>query len=621
MSVLFEKAKQQAHRGDHKVALATLRRLMEKERRHAEAPILAANIFEKLGDKEQAAGFYLKAATLSTAKKKELGFRAASLFLEVSDPQGALAALMVLHPAMPDDLHVVHGICSLLREAGRYRDAEPFARKLAPQAASFDNCLNAGIVLNGLGDFEAAYPLLQRAFAERPADRLAQCELHWCAGNLCDFSLSAPLQEQLEHFYAAEGPDADVRENAFRCLMWCDDEALLARASRMTAEHVLGASRTEAPSSVEKPAPHDGRLRIGYVSSDFYDHATMALFAGILETHDRERFDIHAFCHTPAAKRRGAMRERFEASADHLTDILDLSDHDAAQRIREAGIDILVDLKGFTEGARLGIFQQRPAPVQVTYLGFPGSVAGACIDYALTDAIVTPGTSEPFFEETLLRLPGSYQCNDARREIVVRTGERQAFGLPEDGIVFCSFNHAAKIRPAIFGAWMEILKRVPGSVLWLGQLNGGARQNLLAAAEACGVFAARLIFAETLPMAEHLQRLAHADIALDTAPCNGHTTTSDALWAGVPVITFKGKSFAGRVSESLLRAANLGDLVAEDRAGFIDLAAGLAGSAGQLAAVRERLIKARTEAPLFDTLRTTRAIEEKFLEIAKRSAR
>lgn len=618
MSVLFEKAKQQAHRGDHKVALATLRRLMEKERRHAEAPILAANIFEKLGDRGQAAGFYLKAANLSSTKKKELGFRAASLFLELPDPEGALAALMVLYRSMPEDLHVVHGICSLLREAGRYRDAEPFARKLASQATSFDNCMNAGIVLNGLGDFATAYPLLQRAFAEKPTDRLAQCELHWCAGSLCDFSLSAPLQEQLERFYKAEGAEADIRENAFRCLMWCDDEALLARASRMTAQHVLGAVTGEPPAAT--PAGRAGRLRIGYVSSDFYDHATMALFAGVLEAHDRERFEIHAFCHTPAAKRQGAMRARFAASVEHLSDILDLSDAEAAQRIRDADIDILVDLKGFTEGARLGIFQLRPAPVQVSYLGFPGSVAGAAIDYAFTDHVVTPETSAPFFEEHLLRLPGSYQCNDGRRETVARTGGRAALGLPEDGIVFCSFNHAAKIRPAIFDAWMQILKGVPESVLWLGQLNDGARANLMAAAEARGVSAERLIFAAPLSMSEHLRRLSYADIALDTAPCNGHTTTSDALWAGVPVVTFKGKSFAGRVSESLLRAAGMDELIAEDRNGFVDLAIGLASSAVRLADTRRRLIAARTSAPLFDTLRTTRAIEEKFLEIAKRAA-
>lgn len=618
MSVLFEKAKQQAHRGDHKVALATLRRLMEKERRHAEAPILAANIFEKLGDRGQAAGLYLKAANLSSTKKKELGFRAASLFLEVPDPDGALAALMALYPSMPDDLHVVHGICSILREAGRYRDAEPFARKLAAQAVSFDNCLNAGIVLNGLGDFASAYPLLQRAFAERPTDRLAQCELHWCAGNLCDFTLSAPLQEQLEHFYALEGSEADIRENAFRCLMWCEDEALLARASRMTAQHVLGG--TAAPPPAAGPPLRGGRLRIGYVSCDFHDHATMALFAGVLEAHDRERFEIHAFCHTPAAKRQGGMRARFEAGIDHLSDILDLSDAEAAQRIRDAGIDILVDLKGFTEGARLGIFQQRPAPVQVTYLGFPGSVAGACIDYALTDSVVTPEASDPFFEEKLLRLPGSYQCNDSRRETVVRSGDRMAFGLPEEGIVFCSFNHAAKIRPAIFSAWMQILKDVPGSVLWLGHLNDGARANLMASVERSGVPAGRLIFAPTLSMQEHLRRLPYADIALDTAPCNGHTTTSDALWAGVPVVTFRGKSFAGRVSESLLRAAGMDDLIASDRQGFVRLATGLAGSAGKLADARARLIAARTVAPLFDTVRTTRAIEEKFIGIAKRPA-
>ncbi|MDO9418733.1 O-linked N-acetylglucosamine transferase, SPINDLY family protein [Pararhizobium sp.] len=618
MSALFEKAKQQAGRGDHKIALATLRRLMEKERRHAEAPILAANIFEQTGEPEQAAEHYLKAAALSSTKKKELGFRAASLFLALPDPERALHALMLLHPFMPDDVHVVHGICSILREAGRYRDAEPFARTLAGLAVSFDNFMSAGIVLSGIGDFEAAYPLLQSAFAEKPADRLAQCELLWCAGNLCDFSLAAPLQEQLIRLYAAEGSEIDVRENAFRCLMWSDDEVLLARASLMTARSVLEGVPLGSPPQPRRIAS-DERIRVGYISSDFYDHATMALIGGVLEAHDRQRFEIYAFCHTDPDKRYGPVRARFEASVDHLVDIGALTDDQAAGTIRAAGIDILVDLKGFTEGARLGIFKRRPAAIQVSYLGFPGSVAGAGIDFALTDAVVTPETSAPFFEQTLLRLPDSYQCNDSKRAIPVRSGTRADHGLPDEGVVFCSFNHAVKIRPPVFAAWLEILKRVPGSVLWLGNLNPGARRNLTAAAVAAGVAAERLVFAPVLPMGTHLARLGHADIALDTAPCNGHTTTSDALWAGVPVVTMKGRSFAGRVSESLVRAGGLGDLVAEDGGDFIRLASAIASDPAALASLKARLVVARGSAPLFDTVRITRAIEAKFLDVYEAS--
>ena len=608
MAALLEKARQQFGRGDHKIALATLRRLIQQERRNAQAYLLAGTIHEQQGNLLDAAKFFADAIPLTPDLKREVGLRAASHYLSVGASDRALAALVTLQGFVPDDADVIHGICSLLREAGHYQAALPYAARLADIGSNFGNFLNAAIVLSGLGHYTRALPLLEKALALQPGERLAVSELFWCAANLCDFGLSERLQAELEAAYAREGEGADIRENAFRALCWSPDEAYHRRTARRTAEVLFPPVAPRLP-----PADVSGRkIRIGYVSADFCEHATMALFAGVLEAHDRSRFEITGFCHTPANARQGQMRERYLAGVDRSIDILDLDDDAAAARVRAEGIDILVDLKGFTQGGRLGIFSRRPAPVQITYLGFPGSVAGVGIDYAITDSVVTPASSEGFYEEKLLRMPVCYQANDQHRPRVSRPASRAEFGLPEGGIVFAAFHQAQKIRSQPFAAWMQVLSRVEGSVLWLSHLEPAAADNLRRAAEGAGVAAERLVFAPKVSLEAHLIRLACADIALDTGPYNGHTTTSDALWCGVPVITFKGSNFAGRVSESLLRAVGLPELVAPDIASFAALADALARDGDRLSLLRQHLLAARDQSPLFDTAAFTRALEAHF---------
>ena len=614
MSGLLEKAKRQFHRGDLKIAQATLGRAIREDRSNPEAHILLATIHEQQGDLEEAARIFAAVIPLTANLKREVAFRAAQHYLSVGRSDGALGALVALHGAMPDDRDVNHSICALLREAGRYPEAIPFALKLSTIGTDFDNWLNAGIVLSGMDMNDIAYPLLQKAQTAKPDERLAVSELFWCAANLCDFPVSDAMQATLEAAYASEGDKADTRENVFRALTWSGNEAYHAKTAWRTAEVMFPPVNPVRPPLGQVEGR---RIRIGYVSCDFFDHATMALFAGVLEAHDRERFEVFGFCHTAAGNRHGAMRERFLAGVEHYVDILGLDDAAAAASISAAGIDILVDLKGFTQGNRLGIFCRRPAPIQVTYLGFPGSVAGVGIDYALTDAIVTPEGSAPHYAETLLRLPFAYQCNDNSRAPVSRTGARAEHGLPVDAVVFSAFHQAPKIRSDVFAAWISILKDVPGSVLWLADQKPEVRDNLRKAAHAAGIEPDRLVFAEKRPLDAHLARLAEADIALDTAPYNGHTTTSDALWAGVPVLTWKGTSFAGRVSESLLAAVGLPELVANDINGFGRLAVELAQDGPRQARLRQHLIDARATASLFDTAGTTRAIEAHFERLCR----
>ncbi|HZG29839.1 MAG TPA: hypothetical protein VE079_15395 [Ensifer sp.] len=608
-SEIYEQALAAYRTGNLALALAACDRVLSQDRGDVDIILLSATILEQAGEKRKAAGLYAEAADKASDRRKDIAFRAASLFEALGERPLAFRVLASLWPRMPDDPDILQSLCGLAREMGEYGLARDAALKLARTATDFDACLSAGIILNGLGLFEEAHATLSAAHAQRPDDRLALSEFFWSAANVCDLEASAALQSSLETAYAAEGDAADIRENAFRALMWTGDEALLARYARRTADVMLPpvAPAIGFDTNVEGKDPEI--IRVGYLSCDFYDHATMSLLAGVLEAHDRDRFEIFAFCHTPLSRREDAMHERMLDTVDYYVDILAKSDAEVAETVRSLGIDVLVDLKGFTQGARLGIFCRRAAPIQVTWLGYPGSVTGAGIQFAITDHIVTPDTSIPYYQERLLRLPGSYQCNDAARERVSRQGRRSDHGLPEDAFVFAAFNHAAKIRLPVFESWMRILSAVESSVLWLYPMGALAQANLRAAAAKRGIAPERLVFADLAPMADHLRRLPQADLALDTGPCNGHTTTSDALWAGVPVLSFKGTSFAGRVTESLLNAVGLRDLVADDLAGFEAMAIGLARDPTRLSEVRERLIAARDEAPLFDTEELTRQVE------------
>lgn len=618
-SEIYEQALAAFRSGNAALALAVCDSVLSLDRSDADILLLSATILEQAGEKRKAAMLYAEAAGKAKERRKDIAFRAASLFEELGERPLAFQVLHALQPALSDDPDILQSLCGLAREMGDYGLAREAALKLAQTAADFDACISAGIILNGLGLFEDAFATLARAHAERLDERLALSEYFWAAANVCDLETSAVLQAKLEAAYAEEGDAADIRENAFRALMWTGDEALLARYARRTADVMLPPVAPAIGFDTNVDGKDPEIIRVGYVSCDFYDHATMSLLAGVLEAHDRDRFEIFAFCHTPAARREDAMHERMLDTVDYYIDILNLTDAEAAETIRSLGIDVLVDLKGFTQGARLGIFCRRSAPIQLTWLGYPGSVTGAGIQFAITDHIVTPDTSIPYYQEKLLRLPGSYQCNDAARERVSRAGDRAEHGLPQDAIVFAAFNHAAKIRLPVFESWMRILSEVKGSVLWLYPMGALAQANLRAAAAKRAISPERLIFANLAPMADHLRRLPQADLALDTGPCNGHTTTSDALWAGVPVLSFRGTSFAGRVSESLLNAVGLRELVAGDLPGFEAMAIGLARDPARLADLRERLIAARDDAPLFDTEELTRQVEALYQSVVTAS--
>ncbi|KLN57254.1 tetratricopeptide repeat protein [Variovorax paradoxus] len=356
--------------------------------------------------------------------------------------------------------------------------------------------------------------------------------------------------------------------------------------------------------------PSKQKLRVGYFSSDFRNHATSQLMVRLFECHDRQRFELFGFAFGPATA--DPMTRRVAAAFDRFMDVADRSDAQIASLARAEGIDIAVDLNGFTEGARPSIFARRAAPVQVNYLGFPASMGCDFMDYIVADATLIRPDEYGHYAEKVVILPGSYQANDDTKAIGDAASTRKDMGLPPQGVVFACFNNNYKITPDVFEVWMRLLRQVPGSVLWLLRGSDAAVAGIEAEAIAHGVESGRVVWAERLPLADHLARHAHADLFLDTFHYNAHTTCSDALWAGLPVLTLAGRTFASRVAASLLNTIGLPELVTRCVDEYEAAALSLATSPEKLADLRRRLDCNRTETPLFDTPLFARRIETAF---------
>jgi predicted O-linked N-acetylglucosamine transferase (SPINDLY family) len=361
------------------------------------------------------------------------------------------------------------------------------------------------------------------------------------------------------------------------------------------------------------------RIRLAYLSADFHAHATAYLMAELFERHDKQRFETFAFSFGPDAP--SAMRQRLLRSFDHFIEVKRKSDREVALLMREHEIDIAVDLKGFTLGSRPGILAFRPAPVQINYLGYPGTMGAPYIDYILADKVVIREDQRDCYAEQVVYLPDCYQVNDRKREIATTTPSRAALGLPEQGFVFCSFNNPYENTPPVFAIWMRLLAQIPGSVLWLLEGSATVPRNLRAAASAHGIAPERLIFAPKAPLAEHLARQRRADLFLDTLPVNAHTTASDALWAGLPLLTCLSTTFAGRVAASLLQAAGLPELISHSLADYEALALKLAQEPAMLGTLRTKLARQRDACPLFDTERFRRHIEAAYFTMHERAQR
>jgi protein O-GlcNAc transferase len=484
-------------------------------------------------------------------------------------------------------------------------------KRLDESLASYDHAIalrpdyadafhNRGNVLTELKRRDEALTSYERALAIKPDHPYALSGLADCALRICDWTRTEGLAGEIEAHVAQRRSVV----TPFVCLCYSSSPALQHQCAQT---YVHDNIPVMPPALWNGTARNHDRIRIGYLSADFHHHATAFLMAELFELHDRSRFEVLGF--SLGLDDGSEMRARLVKSFDRFDDVRRKSDRTAAALMNACEVDIAVDLKGYTQDARPGILGYRPAPVAVSFLGFPATMGAPFIDYVIADKIVLPFAEQPHWTERIVHLPDCYQVNDSRRKIAAATPSRRDAGLPESGFVFCSFNNNYKITSQVFDVWMRLLRSVEGSVLWLLRDNAGAETNLRREAGARGVAPARLVFADRTSLEDHLARHRLADLFLDTLPVNAHTTASDALWAGLPLVTCCGTTFAGRVAASLLEAVGLPELVTHGLADYEAVALALANDVSRLRAVRFKLEQNRLTCPLFDADRFRRHLE------------
>jgi predicted O-linked N-acetylglucosamine transferase (SPINDLY family) len=494
-------------------------------------------------------------------------------------------------------------------ELKRLADAlESYDQAIAFKPDYADAYFNRGTTLKELGRPDDGLASYEKAISIRPDNEFLYAKLH-TKMSLCVWN---DLSGQLAQVESALAQDLLIAP-PFPLFGLTDNPALQLLASKLYAKDKFSGSGTLG--EVTKRLP-DGKIRIGYYSADFHNHATSYLMAELFEVHDSQRFELYGFSFGP--DQQDEMRQRVSGGFGHFFDVVNKSDREVAAMSRELGVDIAIDLKGFTQNSRTGIFAERCAPIQVSYLGYPGTMGAPYFDYIVADKTVIPPESQQHFSEKIVYLPHSYQVNDSKRKISDKVFTRTELGLPESGFVFCCFNNNYKIVPATFDGWMHLLRTVDGSVLWLLEDNPTAAKNLRKEAELRGVNPSRLVFAKRMTLEDHLARQRVADLFLDTSPCNAHTTASDALWAGLPVLTLMGKSFTARVAASLLNAMDLPELITQTQAQYEAIAIELANEPAKLAEIKQKLHSNLKTSPLFNGELFARHIEAAYAEMHKR---
>jgi len=642
---------------------------------HAPAAHYAGVVLLQSGDASNAIDLIRQAITIDPGPAEPWANLAQAL-TAIGRPEAAVNALKEAAARSPQQAEIWSNLAVAELELRRFGDAEASARKavaidarhapawfnlalvLEPQgrilealdaasraaALEPDEIARAGLVAQlqeDLGRFAAARKTIDAALARRPTAAALHSQQARVLERMGDLPAAARSLETVLRLQADNGPalsqllflrkqlgdwhDLPELQNRFRAGVaagwpWLTPFSLLSdpatRAQqRLAAEHWSAHFAASPDAAGPRATIAEGRLRIGYLSSDYYEHPTAVLTAGLFEHHDRSRFEIVGYSTGPNDG--SALRSRVAAAFGRFIDAAAWSPEELAARIRADGIDILVDLKGHTAGAPTAALALRPAPIQAHYLGYPGTLGAGYVDYLIGDPIVTPLAHAPDYRETLVQLPWSYQVND-RARAAAAAPPHEALGLAADAVVLCCFNSTWKLNPEVFDAWARILLARPAALLWLlarGD-NDAATGNLRREMAARGVDPARLVFATHRPRADYLALYEHADLFLDTWPYNAHTTASDALWMGCPVVTWCGETFAGRVGASLLTAVGLPELVTSGVDAYVDLAVDLAGNVAARAKYRERLIGPGRASPLFDVVRATKALEVAYARMA-----
>jgi len=562
----------------------------------------------ELNQREEAEACLRRVAALDPADADALYQLGCLLYDEAryADAAGVLRSASVLWPQNP--MLFFHLGIALARSGDPWQAIGCFREALALEPVFPDAQFNLGNAYSLLNEREQAIACYQEAVRAQPDDPLYRSSLLNEKQHACDWSQLAVLVD-LQRQSVAQQPAQPI--HPFYLLSIPSTRAEQLQCGRNFAAHQLTALQHERKrlSFRFDRDPQPGKIRLGYLSSDFHEHATAYLTAGLFELHDRNRFETIAYSCGPEVD--SPMRGRLRRAFDRFVDLKALSNSAAAASIHADKVHILVDMKGYTTDARTEIAALRPAPIQVSFIGFPGTMGAPFIDYLVADRFLVPQEHEADYSEKLVLMPGSYQVNDRQRQ-VLEPPPRPALGLPEGAFVFCCFNQPYKILPETFRVWMRLLEAVPNAVLWLLESNPAATRNLRVAAQQAGLGAERLVFAPALDHSRHLARLTAADLFLDTFPCNAHTTASDALRSGLPVLTCAGDTFASRVAGSLLSAIGLPELITFSMPDYERCALDLAKAPAALRLLRERLRENRLTTPLFDTPRYVRHLEDAY---------
>lgn len=588
-------------------AEATYRDVIARAPRYADAPYNLAGLLEQAERLDEAAQWLETAITIEPGHV-DAHYNLGNLRARQGWRDEAIACFAVAATLKADHSDAHNNMGAQLLTAQRADEAlAAFDRALAADPANAQAMVNRGKALVLKGDRVTAVAAFRAALALNPQDKSALLQALFEEAHLCDWHARGD-------YALTDGPEAAAVQ-PFASLPFVDNPAHQYRRSLACAARMF----PDAPASLPVPAPSsDGRIRVGYFSADFHDHATMHLMAGFFREHDRSRFDVRLYSYGPQ-RETDAARVALRSEVDAFVEIGAMRDEDVVALARADGLDIAVDLKGYTLGTRTRLFGQRLAPVQVSWMGYPGTLGHAAIDYFIADHVTMPPGAEVFFTEKIVRLAHCYQANDDRRAILPDTRGRGGWGLPDKGFVFASFNQSYKISPAEWDIWMSLIREGPGSVLWLLDTGPQVQANLRREAGARGVDPERLVFSKPIAHSEHLGRLVHADLFLDTFTVNAHTTASDALWAGLPVLTLAGRQFAARVAASLVHAAGLPELAVDTAADYAEMALELARDPQRMAALRTRLAESRATCPLFDTAGYTRRVEEALAEMHRRA--
>jgi predicted O-linked N-acetylglucosamine transferase (SPINDLY family) len=579
----------------------------------AEAYINRGTVLQKLQRWDEALVSYDRAIALQS-DHAEVFHNRDIVLQQLKRWDEALASYDRAIALQPEHAEAFYNRGIVLQKLKRWDEAIASYERAIDLQSDFANAhYNLGNALQEFKRWEEAAVHYARALALQPdskfllgtwlLNRSQQCE--WASYD----QDRQQLQVQLNQRQKVSSP--------FIVLALFDNPALQKFAAEVWVQAHHSASSPLGPIIRTRDHPHPRKIRLAYYSADFHNHATAYLMAELFERHNRDAFELYAFSFGPDST--DPMRQRLVAAFDHFIDVRSNSDQAIAQRSRDLGIDIAVDLKGFTRDQRAGIFACRCAPVQVSYLGYPGTMGAPFMDYLIADKVVIPPESQQHYSENIVYLPHSYQVNDGQRKIADTVWRKADLGLPEEGFVFCCFSNSYKITPQTFASWMRVLQAVPASVLWLLGDNATAQRNLQSHAQVAGIDPSRLVFAPRMPLAEHLARHRAADLFLDTLPCNAHTTASDALWAGLPVLTQQGQSFAGRVAASLLTAVGLPELIVHTAQQYEDTAIALAQDPQGLSHIKAKLAAQRDTAPLFNTKQLARDIEQAYQTMHERA--